>query len=297
MNPSNDSRKDSGLSASMRGPNFMASLDSTAAASIQRDIEDAPELAVVDEDVDDLAITKIRSSNQDYTLASSYHRPSFIACGQSRAAVIPGLATHQVTETWNLSQPQRDRIREEERSLLRDNDIIPPKHPRRKSFGGQSARGGILSTLRRKASRADPRDDEQYDEGTHGRRVSEGPNERTPLVRADSTLPYGGQDSAENINRKWEEAVADGLIQTTWQREAKVLAKYSRSLIITFLLQYSLPTTSVFTVGHLGTIELGAVSLASMTASITGKSFHHSYACTYLTKDRLCDISGTRNKS
>lgn len=56
---------------------------------------------------------------------------------------------------------------------------------------------------------------------------------------------------------------------TTWQLEALTLTSYSRSLIITFLLHYSVTITSVFTVGRLGRLELGAVSLATMTANIT----------------------------
>lgn len=58
--------------------------------------------------------------------------------------------------------------------------------------------------------------------------------------------------------------------QTTWQSEARTWAGYSRSLVLTFLLQFSLNLISVITVGRLGTAELGAVSLASVTANITG---------------------------
>jgi MATE family multidrug resistance protein len=75
---------------------------------------------------------------------------------------------------------------------------------------------------------------------------------------------------AEDIDRKWEEAVIAGLIQTTWRREAKVIGKNAAPLVVTFLLQYSLTVASIFTLGHLGKKELGAVSLASMSASITG---------------------------
>ncbi|ODQ65223.1 MATE efflux family protein [Nadsonia fulvescens var. elongata DSM 6958] len=57
---------------------------------------------------------------------------------------------------------------------------------------------------------------------------------------------------------------------TTSQKELKVLGKYSTPLVVTFLLQQSLTTASVFSVGHLGKTELAAVSLATMTANITG---------------------------
>lgn len=52
--------------------------------------------------------------------------------------------------------------------------------------------------------------------------------------------------------------------------EIKVILKYSIPLIITFLLQYSLTVASVFSVGRLGSDELAAVSLSSMTANISG---------------------------
>ncbi len=54
--------------------------------------------------------------------------------------------------------------------------------------------------------------------------------------------------------------MAAGQIKTTWQREAKTLAVYSRSLIVTFLLQYSINVASIFAVGRIGKLELGAVS-------------------------------------
>jgi MATE family multidrug resistance protein len=98
-------------------------------------------------------------------------------------------------------------------------------------------------------------------------------------------LPYGGQDNPGIIKQKWEEAVKEGKIQTTWQREAKVLTAYSLPLMATFLLQYSLTVASIFTVGHIGTAELGAVSLASMTANITGYAVYQGLATSL---DTLC---------
>jgi len=72
------------------------------------------------------------------------------------------------------------------------------------------------------------------------------------------------------VKNRWGEAVAEGKIKTTWQRETKTLARYSAPLIVTFVLQYTLTLASVLVVGHIGVAELGAVSLAAMTANITG---------------------------
>lgn len=57
---------------------------------------------------------------------------------------------------------------------------------------------------------------------------------------------------------------------TSLKTEITVLLRYSIPLIITFLLQYSLTVASVFSVGRLGSTELAAVSLLSMTANISG---------------------------
>ncbi|KAG7195723.1 uncharacterized protein KQ657_002106 [Scheffersomyces spartinae] len=67
--------------------------------------------------------------------------------------------------------------------------------------------------------------------------------------------------------------------------EMWVLFKYSLPLIVTFLLQYSLNVASVFSVGRLGSAELAAVSLSTMTANITGYSIIQG-VCTCL--DTLC---------
>jgi MATE family multidrug resistance protein len=55
--------------------------------------------------------------------------------------------------------------------------------------------------------------------------------------------------------------------------------------MVTFLLQYSLTVASIFTIGHLGKEELGAVSLASMTVSITGNAVYSGLATSL---DTLC---------
>lgn len=73
--------------------------------------------------------------------------------------------------------------------------------------------------------------------------------------------------------------------ESTWRHESTILARTSWPLILAFLLEYSLPVASVFTVGHLGKIELGAVSLAGMTANITGYAVYQGLATAL---DTLC---------
>lgn len=216
-----------------------------------------------------------------YTLAEQYRRPSAVAVGP-RPFVLP----FHDAESSRLSRNERQHVMEEERSLLRDNDVIPPKHPRKKG-----SEDNLVSTLGRKFSipslrkvRSTP--DEESGGASTARPA--GPedgdaDERTALL---GQRPYGGEaETAEAVDAKWEQAVLEGKIQTTWQREAKVLAKYSRSLILTFLLQYSLTMASIFTVGHIGKVELGAVSLASMTANITGYAVYQGLATSL---DTLC---------
>ncbi|KAG7661393.1 uncharacterized protein J8A68_005088 [[Candida] subhashii] len=57
---------------------------------------------------------------------------------------------------------------------------------------------------------------------------------------------------------------------TTVRNEVVALIRSSAPLVITFLLQYSLTVASVFSVGRIGSTELAAVSLSSMTANISG---------------------------
>ena len=195
--------------------------------------------------------------------------------------MVPGL----LGSDRHPTKSERKEARREERSLLRDNNFIPPKHPQKKQSFTSRLKGhipvaGIPGGDRKVVKPNSPAANGAVD-------VEEaltGLPETTPLL-GDPELPYGGLDGPETLNKRWEEAVASGKIKTTWQREAKVLARYSGPLIITFLLQYSLTVASIFTVGHLGTVELGAVSLASMTANITGYAIYQGLATSL---DTLC---------
>ncbi|KAF2714890.1 MATE efflux family protein [Pleomassaria siparia CBS 279.74] len=75
------------------------------------------------------------------------------------------------------------------------------------------------------------------------------------------------------------------VLHTTPKHEAKLLFKYSVPLSLTYFLQYCFSLTTIFVVGHIGTDELGAVSLATMTANITGLAVYEGLATSL---DTLC---------
>ncbi|PNS18849.1 hypothetical protein CAC42_5388 [Sphaceloma murrayae] len=245
------------------GDRRLLSASPLAEQSILRDLEDEEqdEQSNAQNGTSDMATSLGRRlSRQDYSLIGSYRRPSAVAYGPRpifSAAPAPDTGAF-------VSDLDREAALNEERSLLRDNEIIPPKHPRKDSSA--SGKSGFLA---RKLSVQQfiPRRSMSMSRGSAV--DDEAADETTPLVR-NSELPYGGEGDPENVDKKWNEAVALGEIHTTWQREAKVLGRYSRPLILTFVLQYSLTVVSIFTVGHIGKIELGAASLGGMSANITG---------------------------
>lgn len=197
-------------------------------------------------------------------------RPNGVAFGSSR----PTLAVEAppVPESDVLTARERVESRNAERSLLRDNHILPPKHRRSKNEPWmRRLYREIFST------KVPPSETDRSTLPTVSRVSSKlkEADEYAPLLSIvelggpdapgyDSIPPTPGEEQA-----RWETAVAANVLRTTWQREAKTLAQYASPLIITFLLHYSVTVTSVFTVGRLGTLELGAVSLATMTANIT----------------------------
>ncbi|KAG2421722.1 hypothetical protein HFD88_005698 [Aspergillus terreus] len=72
---------------------------------------------------------------------------------------------------------------------------------------------------------------------------------------------------------------------TTWQAEAQYISANGVPMALACLLEYSLSTTTLITVGRLGTIELGAASLASMTANMTAYMVYYGLATSM---DTLC---------
>ena len=262
-----------------------------AEASVAKDLEmepdNDPENPMEDDNLsDDESDSDLETLRQvtsgpslGHSMLGSYRRPSFAMAG-SRATTAIG----QQEPMRAPSRNDRREARRQERSLLRDNHIIPPKHPRKgddsERIGRRASRllsvPGILGDDRKASHSREANETAAGDSTSH--------RETSPLL-GDPELPYGGQGNRANVDIKWEEAVLEGKIQTTWQREAKVLARYSGPLVLTFILQYSLTVASIFVVGHIGTVELGAVSLASMTANITGYAVYQGLATSL---DTLC---------
>lgn len=76
--------------------------------------------------------------------------------------------------------------------------------------------------------------------------------------------PLPGVEQIESIARESHDHIA-------W-REARVLIGYTLPIFATHLLELSLSVASVFSLGHLGTVELAAASLSSMSANVSGFS-------------------------
>lgn len=280
--PINSGQSSSQAGHGILGTSYRSQLNSLtasspiAAAAIAQDLAQDPDFDPSNPDDGSDSDSTVRALEQ-HSLLASYRRPGLIAQG-GRSTVIPS----SLPERGYLSKREREQARDEERSLLRDNQLIPPKHPRTSSHSSNivDRLGKRLSVSGLRRVKSTP------DEETSVFEDEEAPTEQSRLLdNVDPSRPYGGVDSPEDINKAWEEAVAAGKIHTTWQREAKTLARYSRSLILTFILQYSLTVASVFTVGHIGKAELGAVSLASMTANITGYAVYQGLATAL---DTLC---------
>ena len=110
-------------------------------------------------------------------------------------------------------------------------------------------------------------------------------SEVSPLLGGSTSPSCDKADDTEVLERSWIEAVKAGRTKTTWLRELKVIAKFTAPLIATSLLGYSLVLSSMLAIGHLGTVELGAISVGGMSANITGYAFFQGLATA---GDTLC---------
>ncbi|KAJ5718507.1 hypothetical protein N7488_004153 [Penicillium malachiteum] len=214
-----------------------------------------------------------------HSLAGSYRRPSYFT-NVNHATAVPAHGDYQP-----LTHTEREQAIREERALLSDNRVIPVEQ---KSHGLQHKLSSLFSTS---PGLAQAGSSKPFGSVRSSRSPAREPDTVYAPTESTALLETGSESGAdvvlgpEEIDRKWEEAVTAGLINTSWQREAKVIGRYSLPLMVTFLLQYSLTVASIFTIGHLGKEELGAVSLASMTVSITGNAVYSGLATSL---DTLC---------
>lgn len=248
-----------------------------AEAAIVKDLEDEP-----DNDLDDPAIhSRLSASSSRVSMVGSYRRPSFMPAGLRATSVIGRERSNR-----DPTETERHEARLEEQSLLKDNKILPPPRPqqgrRSKSYGGTRSHESSSANIAGGNGNIPNEPDDHFGDGLNSSREELSATE--PLLGTGNS-PNQDSDGPRALDKIWEEAVMAGKIRTTWRRETKVLTRYSAPLILTFLLQYSLTGASIFTVGHLGKIELGAVSLASMTANITGYAVYQGLATSL---DTLC---------
>ncbi|RYN90431.1 putative transporter [Alternaria tenuissima] len=180
----------------------------------------------------------------------------------------------QPEPTTLTSQPQRDKVDKynEVKHLEYDNDIsslalgfVP--------FPFTSGGGITYNTM----------------DAPEARRFSTSTAERVGLLKSHDNAAkqrqYGAiPDPSEIESLLGGEGTTEEL-GTTAGQEAKLLLKYSVPLMGTYLLQYSFSLVTIFVVGHIGTDELGAVSLATMTANITGLAIYEGLATSL---DTLC---------
>ncbi|KAL3235187.1 Ethionine resistance-conferring protein 1 [Nakaseomyces bracarensis] len=135
---------------------------------------------------------------------------------------------------------------DEERDLLIDNNLLEVTKSRRQS---------------RSMSVPSPRD------LLYGQQIEENDVLAEPFL-GDGEIEE--EEDEEEIINTWEEAIESGKqINTSVKRELQVISCNAFPLVFTFVLQNSLSLASIFSVSHLGTKELGGVTLGSMTANIT----------------------------
>jgi MATE family multidrug resistance protein len=248
-----------------------------AEEAISRDIaeDDSQHEIVIQEDDDS---SSDASTIQQYSMLNSYRRPSYVNPGARGTAIMTSSSVPErqylsaglgsLKKHGYISKKEREHVREEERDLLRDNNLLDDSLSAH--HGGRSKRsGGLIPKLSFPSLR----------------KVQSTPDAESATTERTRLLQNSQDEENATLTKQWSTAVSSGKISTTYTRELQVLSASSFPLILTFLLQYSLPVASIFTVGHIGKSELGAVSLASMTASITGYAVYQGLATSL---DTLC---------
>jgi MATE family multidrug resistance protein len=203
-----------------------------AEEAIARDLEDDTSTSEDDNNDDDTLSSS--STIRQFSTMNSYRRPSYVNTGARSTAMISSSVPElsYISASWTkhsrLSKKERETVRDDERSLLRDKNLLPPKHPHSGSVRPSNRRSSKVSFSGLRKVKSLPDEESAVDTQS---------SERAALLGGsggDPNLPNGGFGTPQTINQKWNEAVAAGKINTSWRREAMVLAKSSAPMILTF---------------------------------------------------------------
>lgn len=109
-------------------------------------------------------------------------------------------------------------------------------------------------------------------------------SETASLLQQASVVKANGQ-ALKGILQEYDTIPSSNTLEdagsgstSTWRTEGSLLGRYATPLIVTYVLQYSYTFVTIFVAGRLGTSELAASSLATMTANITGLSVYEGLA-------------------
>lgn len=98
------------------------------------------------------------------------------------------------------------------------------------------------------------------------------------ITKAQGETPNGTFQCYDTIPSANDDDFRTTGTATSWRNETTILARYASPLVVTYLLQYSFSFLTVIVAGKLGTSELAAASLASMTANVTGLAVYEGLA-------------------
>jgi MATE family multidrug resistance protein len=119
------------------------------------------------------------------------------------------------------------------------------------------------------------------------------------MDKRDGSMPVISSETSPLLNRRGQNAAEDApgasLPQTTApSTELKLILKRSCPLICTFMMEHSFTAVTIFSVGDIGTVELSATSIGSLTANMTGYAVFQGLASCL---DTLCPSAyGSGNK-
>jgi len=126
--------------------------------------------------------------------------------------------------------------------------------------------------------------------------VCESPSEYSPLLGKPNGRYHDNRTDEENKCMEDYHTIEPCGVQTTWVKEVKILLASSVPLVLTFLLQNSINLASIFAVGRMGKVELGAVSrklLFPSILSILSRILMYQNLCIYkfLVSKHFCLLS------